>query len=96
MTHPFAISAPLSTSRASLALPVRRSFRESPAEAVDDPAAENRSAESFWLKEAKATLRSRDPVDAAHDVEALASWADLRCGDILQTSTATILGGQNG
>ena len=91
-------------------------------------AAEDTSTESFWLKEAKATLRTRDPVDAAHDAEApsdwqsiscsvglavsraswpcqpvgpnwpektrsRARWADLQCGDILQTSTATIQGG---
>ena len=80
------------------------------------PATEDRSAaalaESFWLKEAKAALRARDPVDAACDAEALArwadsfsgqlalptsgasharqaQWADLHCGGILQTSTAT-------
>ena len=36
-------------------------------------AAEDRSAESFWLKEAKAALRTRDPLDAANDVEVLAA-----------------------
>ena len=45
--------------------------------------------ESFWLREAKATLRTRDPIDAANDAVALADWADLRCGDILQTSAAS-------
>ena len=54
-----------------------------------DIARHDAMTESFWLREAKATLRTRDPIDAANDAVALADWADLRCGDILQTSPAS-------
>jgi len=40
--------------------------------------------QSHWLREAKAALLQRDPVDAVNDAEALLSFAKSRLSELLR------------
>ena len=39
--------------------------------------------ESYWLRDAKKSLATRDPLDALRDAEELLGWARRRWGDTL-------------
>ena len=43
--------------------------------------------ESYWLRDAKKSLATRDPLDALRDAEELLGWASRRWGDALSHET---------